>query len=89
MTDKENNIKTRLKLLIDNIEESESKFVTYTADSMERLLEDTLEYIKKEEQVLDEIEYYINNQGINNKWNMRIQRFRMDILDIISKAKGE
>ena len=36
---------------------------------------------------LDEIEYYINNQGINNKWNMRIQRFRMGILDIINKAK--
>ena len=37
---------------------------------------------------LDEIEKYINNQGINNKWNMRIQRFRMGILDIIHKAKG-
>ena len=38
---------------------------------------------------LEEIEKYINNQGINNKWNMRIQRFRMGILDIIHKAKGE
>lgn len=38
---------------------------------------------------LEEIEKYINNQGINNKWNMRIQRFRMGILDIISRAKGE
>lgn len=38
---------------------------------------------------LDEIEYYINNQGINNKWNMRIQRFRMGILDIINKAKEQ
>lgn len=39
-------------------------------------------------QALDEIEYYINNQGINNKWNMRIQKFRMGILDIINKVKG-
>lgn len=41
----------------------------------------------KYKQALDEIEYYINNQGINNKWNMRIQRFRMGILDIINKTK--
>lgn len=32
---------------------------------------------------LEEIEEYINNQGIDNKWNMRIQRFRSGILDII------
>ena len=36
---------------------------------------------------LEEIERYINNQGIDNKWNMRIQRFRSGILDIINKAK--
>ena len=36
---------------------------------------------------LEEIEGYINNQGIDNKWNMRIQRFRSGILDIINKAK--
>lgn len=36
---------------------------------------------------LEEIEEYINNQGIDNKWNMRIQRFRSGILDIINKAK--
>ena len=36
---------------------------------------------------LEEIEEYINNQGINHKWNMYIQRFRQKILDIISKAK--
>lgn len=89
MADKENNIKQMIKLIISNIDEFDSKFITYKADSMKRLLEDTLEYIKKEEQVLNEIEYYINNQGLNNKWNMRIQRFRMDILDIISKAKED
>lgn len=41
----------------------------------------------KYKKALDEIEYYINNQGINNKWNMRIQRFRRGILDIINKTK--
>ena len=44
---------------------------------------------EKYEQALEEIERYINNQGIDNKWNMRIQRFRSGILDIINKAKGE
>ena len=38
---------------------------------------------------LEEIEEYINNQGINHKWNMYIQRFRQKILDIIDKAKGK
>ena len=36
---------------------------------------------------LEEIEEYINSQGINHKWNMYIQRFRSGILDIINKAK--
>ena len=36
---------------------------------------------------LEEIKGYINNQGIDNKWNMRIQRFRSGILDIINKTK--
>lgn len=46
------------------------------------------EPVNKYKQALAEIEYYINNQGINNEWNMRIQRFRIGILDIINKAKG-
>ena len=44
--------------------------------------------INRYRKALKEIEEYINNQGINNKWNMRIQRFRLGILDIINKAKG-
>ena len=44
---------------------------------------ETNRYLK----ALEEIEEYINSQGINNKWNMRIQRFRLGILDIINKAK--
>lgn len=38
---------------------------------------------------LEEIEEYINNQGIDNKWNMRIQKFRSGILDIINNAERE
>lgn len=50
MTNKEDNIKSRLKLLINNIDEFDSKFVTYKAESMKELLENTLEYIKAKEQ---------------------------------------
>lgn len=39
--------------------------------------------------ILQEIKEYINSQGIDNSWNMRIQRFRMGILDLITKAESE
>lgn len=55
MTDKENNIKSMIKLIISNIDEFDSKFVTYKADSIKRLLEDTLEYIKAKEQEVEEL----------------------------------
>lgn len=57
MTNKENNTKSRLKLLINNIDEFDSKFVTYKAESMKELLENTLEYIKNKE---EEIKKYSN-----------------------------
>jgi hypothetical protein len=43
----------------------------------------------KLERILQEIKEYINSQGIDNSWNMRIQRFRMGILDLITKAEEE
>lgn len=56
MTDKEENIKSRLKLLIDNIDEFGHKFVTYKAESMKSLLKDTLEYINNKEQECEELQ---------------------------------
>lgn len=55
MTDKKNNIKLMLQVLIDNIDEFGSKFVTYKTDSMKDLLENTLEYIKNKEQECEEL----------------------------------
>ena len=43
----------------------------------------------KFQKCLQEIKEYINAQGIDNKWNMRIQRFRIGILDLITKAEEE
>lgn len=60
MTDKEENIKSRLKLLIDNIDEFGHKFVTYKAESMKSLLKDTLEYINNKEQECEELKGRLN-----------------------------
>lgn len=51
MSNKENNIKSMIELIISNINEFDSKFVTYKVKSMKELLENTLEYIKNKEQV--------------------------------------
>ena len=56
MTDKEENIKSKLKLLIDNIDKFDHKFVTYKAESMKSLLKDTLEYINNKEQECEELQ---------------------------------
>lgn len=50
MTNKEENIKSRLKLLIDNIDEFGHKFVTYKAKTIKALLQSTLQFIKAKEQ---------------------------------------
>lgn len=60
MTDKEDNIKSRLKLFINNIDEFDSKFVTYKAESMKSLLKDTLEYINNKEQECEELKGRLN-----------------------------
>ena len=56
MTDKEINIKSRIKLLINNIDEFDYKFVTYKAESMKSLLKDALEYINNKEQECEELQ---------------------------------
>ena len=60
MTDKKNDIKLMLQVLIDNIDEFGSKFVTYKADSMKDLLGNTLEYIKNKEQEREELKKQLN-----------------------------
>ena len=60
------------------------KSESFTRDSLISMQEEEIDRYRK---ALEEIERYINNQGIDNKWNMRIQRFRSGILDIINKAK--
>ena len=54
MTDKKN-IKLMIQVLINNIDEFGSKFITYKADSMKDLLENTLEYIENKEKECKEL----------------------------------
>ncbi len=69
MTNKEENIKSRLKLLINNIDEFDSKFVTYKAESMKSLLKDTLEYINNKEQECEELRGRLNTICFDSRAN--------------------
>ena len=55
MIKKDNDIKSKVELLIDNIDEFDCEFVTYKTESMKSLLEDMLEYIKNKEQECEEL----------------------------------
>ena len=50
MTDKQKDIKSMIELIISNIDEFDYEFITYKADSMKQLLQNTLEYIKQKEE---------------------------------------
>ncbi len=75
MTNKEKNIKSRIELLINNIDELDSNFVTYKAELIKTLLQSTLQFIKRKEQecetLKDEIklakEMLIQNDYKTNK----------------------
>ena len=50
MADKQKDIKSMIELIISNIDEFDYKFITYKADSMKQLLQNTLEYIEQKEE---------------------------------------
>ena len=82
--------KSCLQLRQENDDLYLERLALNTANSgINALLEVKEQECDRYRKALEEIERYINNQGIDNKWNMRIQRFRSGILDIINKAKGE
>lgn len=60
MMNKEKNIKSRIESLINNIDEFDSKFVTYKAESIKTLLQSTLQFIKRKEQEREELKNKIN-----------------------------
>ena len=62
MSNKKNNIKSMIELIISNIDEFDSKFVTYKAESMKELLENTLEYIKDKEQECKQLKKRLERQ---------------------------
>ena len=55
MTDKATNIKTKLKLFINNIDELGSTFVTYRALLIKDLLQLTLNFVQDKEQECEEL----------------------------------
>lgn len=77
--------RTYLKSLLDCKEEC--KELKDYAQRQENQRETYYKKFLKKSKALEEIEEFIKNQSINNKWNMRIQRFKSEILKIIRKAK--
>ena len=56
MADKQKDINSMIELIISNIDEFGYEFVTYKADSMKQLLQNTLEYINNKEQEREELQ---------------------------------
>lgn len=81
MTDKKYDIKTMIELIIANIDECNSEFVTYKADSIKLLLQDMLEYMDEKEQILDKIETYCTEQ------NLKYDNVACDILNLINSIE--
>mgnify|MGYP004458106129 CR=1 FL=1 len=81
MEDKENNIKSMIELLIANIDEFDSEFVTYKADSMKLLLQNTLQYINNKEQEYEELNsdnrYFVNKiislESLTDKYELAFE----------------
>lgn len=85
-------------ILLDNVKRLEQENTELKAENerlkeenggMQILIDNYIALTEKYHQTLQEIKDYINAQGIDNTWNMRIQRFRMGILDLITEAEEE
>lgn len=97
MINKENDIKPRIELLTANIDEFDTKFVTYKADSMKQLLQNTLEFIKDKQQECEKYEQALNEIEEMAKYNNFLVRdpfcgtgyrdLSGQILSIINKVK--
>ena len=84
-----NELIEELKQECEELKEENQQLRNNLSDSLMFRFTSQDKQINRYRKALEEIERYINNQGIDNKWNMRIQRFRSGILDIINKAKGK
>lgn len=79
---KENNVRLKLELLIANIDELGQKFVTYKAESMKELLENTLKHIKYKEQGCEELN--TANLRLGAELYEKLQNY-MRLVDAIEK----
>lgn len=80
------NIKSMIELLISNIDEFGCKFVTYKAESMKELLENTLEYIKDKEQELDSMDKVY--KALSKEYSITFDK-ENDLYEEVIKLKKE
>lgn len=67
MADKQKDIKSMIELIISNIDEFGYEFVTYKADSMKQLLQNTLEYIEQKEEECERLKEKIKKYSKINE----------------------
>ena len=88
MADKQKDIKSMIELIISNIDEFDSKFVTYKAESMKELLENTLEYIKDKEQECKQLKKRLEQQeALTETYKVCYRAKHNDVKDRFIKYK--
>ena len=79
MTDKATNIKTKLKLFINNIDELGGTFVTYRALLIKDLLQLTLNLVQDKEQECEELKEHLNQAKYLTEGALRLCSERQNI----------
>lgn len=79
MTDRATNIKTKLKLFINNIDELGGTFVTYRALLIKDLLQLTLNLVQDKEQECEELKEHLNQAKYLTEGALRLYSERQNI----------
>lgn len=79
MANKEKNIKSRIELLINNIDELDSRFVTYKAELIKTLLQSILQFIKDQEQECEELKEQLNQAKYLSEGALQLYSERQNI----------
>lgn len=93
MINKKNNIKSMIELLIANIDELDSEFITYKTGSMKLLLLNTLEYMENKEEECEELkdkkQYLINTychfKNEIKKYKKAVHKYKVVLQDKIKR----
>lgn len=81
-------IKKNIESLINGIDEFSSKYITYNAKSLQKVLEKILNYVEHKEQECEKINQALNEiETYCKECNLKADFTACEILDIIDKIK--